>query len=63
MDGARSEGAEVFLAPAGNCKDVVGNIPDGMEVFSVETLDEAVEAVRAVGSGGDRSELDTCEAQ
>ncbi|HET8795153.1 MAG TPA: S16 family serine protease [Arthrobacter sp.] len=63
MDGARSEGAEVFLAPAENCTDVVGNIPDGMQVFSVETLDEAVETVRTVGSGGDTSELDTCEAQ
>ena len=34
-------GAEFFLAPADNCPEVVGNIPDGLEVFKVATFDEA----------------------
>lgn len=63
IDGARSEGAEIFLAPAGNCNDVKGNVPDGIQVFSVETLDDAVDVVRAVGSGRDTSELAACEAR
>ena len=29
MVGARSGGATMFLAPAANCDDVVGHIPDG----------------------------------
>ncbi|WP_026532044.1 YlbL family protein [Arthrobacter sp. H41] len=58
--GARSEGAEVFLAPAENCNEVVGNIPDGLTVVSVETLDDAVEAVEVLADGGDAASLPSC---
>lgn len=61
MHGALRDGAEYFLAPTANCSDVVGNIPDGLEVYSVSTLDEAVEAVQAI-SAGDTSSLTACEA-
>lgn len=61
MHGALRDGAEYFLAPTANCSDVVGNIPDGLEVYSVSTLDEAVEAVQAI-SVGDASSLTACEA-
>ncbi|HET7414534.1 MAG TPA: S16 family serine protease [Arthrobacter sp.] len=63
MVGASNEGAEIFLAPAANCSDVVGNIPAGMDVYSVETLDDAVDVVKTVGSGGDTSQLPTCRKQ
>lgn len=43
MVGARSAGAELFLAPASNCPDVVGHIPAGLRVIAVETLHEARE--------------------
>ncbi|WP_081416490.1 YlbL family protein [Arthrobacter castelli] len=63
MVGADKDGAEVFLAPAGNCSDVEGNVPQGMDVYSVETLDDAVDVVKTVGSGGDTSALETCQSQ
>ncbi|GLB66946.1 YlbL family protein [Arthrobacter mangrovi] len=51
MDGARDQGATVFLAPAGNCGEVAGHVPDGMQVVKVENLDGAVKAVERIGSG------------
>jgi PDZ domain-containing protein len=48
LAGARAGGAEFFLAPAENCNEVVGNIPDGLEVFKVSTFDEARTAVEAI---------------
>ena len=43
--GARDAGAELMLAPADNCADVVGNIPDGLTVVPVRTLGEARDTV------------------
>ena len=31
----------MFLAPAANCADVVGHVPDGLQVVKVETLADA----------------------
>ncbi|MET0302769.1 MAG: PDZ domain-containing protein [Microbacteriaceae bacterium] len=62
MYGALDAGASWFLAPASNCGEVVGNIPDGLTVYSVETLDDALAAVEAVGTGEGRDALATCEA-
>lgn len=62
MVGAHNAGAEYFLAPAGNCNEVVGNVPAGLEVFKVETLQEAITAVETAGSGGDTSSLPRCSA-
>jgi PDZ domain-containing protein len=45
MYGASDEGAEVFLAPRANCGEVSRNIPDGLDVIAVRTLDEAVQAL------------------
>ncbi|MGB3258872.1 MAG: PDZ domain-containing protein [Ornithinimicrobium sp.] len=49
MIGAEDEGADYFLAPAGNCPDVVGHIPDGLRVAKVATFDEARDVVEALG--------------
>lgn len=43
MIAARDAGATVFLAPAGNCADVSGATPDGLQVVKVATLHEAVQ--------------------
>ncbi|MGB8021451.1 MAG: PDZ domain-containing protein [Candidatus Nanopelagicales bacterium] len=43
--GARAAGAELFLAPHGNCSEVVGHVPDGLTVVPVETLSDAREVV------------------
>lgn len=60
--GAKDAGAEWFLAPASNCDEVVGHVPDGLQVFSVETLDDALDALEAVRDGGDVDALPTCTA-
>lgn len=58
--GARTAGASWFLAPASNCNEVTGHIPDGLTVFSVATLDEALDALTAIESGTSTSSLPTC---
>jgi PDZ domain-containing protein len=60
--GAVENGATWFLAPADNCDEVTGNIPDGLTVFSVATLDDAISALDAIGSGADTSDLPSCPA-
>ena len=57
--GARRAGADYFLAPADNCDDVVGNVPDGLQVVKVGSFDEGVAAVRDIGTGKTAS-LPTC---
>jgi len=59
MSGAVDDGAELFLAPASNCADVLGNAPDGLVVVPVNTLQEAVDAVEAFAAG---AELPSCAA-
>lgn len=49
--GARSAGATWFLAPAGNCDEVVGNVPAGLQVVRVASLHEARLAVQAIAAG------------
>ena len=59
MWGAHDAGSKYFLAPVENCADVIGNIPEGLDVFSVDTLDDAYNAIIAIGKG-DTSALATC---
>uniref|UniRef100_UPI0039F0E6B1 YlbL family protein n=1 Tax=Sinomonas sp. G460-2 TaxID=3393464 RepID=UPI0039F0E6B1 len=60
LKGARSHGATLFLAPAGNCNDVVGHIPDGLAVVRVDTLDAARKAVETYAQGGNPASLPQC---
>jgi PDZ domain-containing protein len=60
MHGARAAGATMFLAPAANCAEVAGHIPDGLQVVKVENLDEARHAVELAATGGDTSGLPAC---
>jgi Lon-like protease len=48
MIAARDHGATVFLAPAGNCDDVRGATPDGLQVVKVDTLDHAVDDLLSI---------------
>ncbi|RUQ99301.1 PDZ domain-containing protein [Labedella endophytica] len=59
--GAKDAGAELFLAPASNCDDVVGHVPDGLDVYAVATLDDALQVLETTGEGGDTSALTTCD--
>jgi PDZ domain-containing protein len=61
--GASRAGATVFLAPEGNCDEVVGHVPGGLQVVAVETLDDAIGALEALAEGGTASGLPTCTAQ
>lgn len=58
--GARDADAEWFLAPEDNCGDVVGHVPEGLNVVSVDTFDEASAAVESIAKG-DTSDLATCD--
>ncbi len=59
--GAQRDGAAWFLAPAGNCGEVVDHVPDGLRVVRVATLHEAREAMTAIGAGT-ADDLPTCTA-
>jgi PDZ domain-containing protein len=48
--GAKRGGAVWFLAPAGNCDEVVGHIPEGLQVAKVATFAQARDAVEAIAA-------------
>lgn len=62
MISARRAGAQWFLAPQQNCSGVVGNIPQGLNVVAVNTLEEAVAALESIGKG-DTAHLPQCPDQ
>lgn len=59
MVGARDTGVDHFLAPADNCGEVRGNVPDGLSVYKVSTFDDARSVVQKVAAG-QTSGLPTC---
>ena len=61
MLGAKRDGATWFLAPASNCLDVAGRVPDGLRDVKVATLNEAYQALVAIGKG-QADDLPHCEA-
>jgi len=63
MWGALDSGADYFLAPIDNCDEVTGAIPDGLTVFAVATLDDALAALGAISSGTDEAGLPTCPSE
>ncbi len=58
--GAKDAGATVFLAPADNCDEVVGHVPDGLDVYKVATLDQAVTDLQTIASGKSTAKLARC---
>lgn len=58
--GARDAGATHFLAPSANCNEVVGHIPDGLQVISTSSLQESLDALEVIADGGDMGALPTC---
>ena len=58
--GAEDGGADWFLAPVENCDEVVGHVPEGLEVYSVDTFEDAVTAVEGIAKG-ETGDLPTCE--
>jgi len=54
MVAAREAGATIFLVPADNCDEAKTAYEDGMELVKVETLDQAVAALKTLSAGGER---------
>jgi Lon-like protease len=48
---ARRDGATVFLAPADNCADAKANLPAGLELVKVSTLQDALNALADLREG------------
>jgi PDZ domain-containing protein len=67
--GAQKAGADFVFVPQGNCPDVIGNVPPGLDIFAVSTLDEAQDVLVFITEHGDlaaskNAELgtfDTCQ--
>ncbi|HHU09717.1 MAG TPA: PDZ domain-containing protein [Intrasporangiaceae bacterium] len=57
--GAKEGGTNYFLAPHGNCAELDGRVPDGMEVFSIATFTDALAAVEGIAAD-DTGELTRC---
>ena len=51
MLGAKRDGATWFLAPKSNCSEVVGHVPSGLRDVQVSNLNEAYDALVAIGEG------------
>ncbi|PZE66987.1 PDZ domain-containing protein [Curtobacterium sp. MCBD17_021] len=60
--GAQAAGATVFLAPQENCDEVVGHVPDGLDVYAVSTLDQAVTDLETIAAGRSTAGLERCTA-
>jgi Lon-like protease len=54
---ARQDGATVFLVPRAECSDATAQLPDGLRLIPVETLDGALSALDALAAG---RETPTC---
>ncbi|MFX0538277.1 YlbL family protein [Ornithinimicrobium sp. Y1847] len=63
MVAARDAGAQIFLAPVGNCREVVDHQPSGLVVVPVSTFEEAKEYVEETAAVDDPTsvELPTCQ--
>ena len=61
LEGAKDNGAELFLAPADNCQEVGSKTYKSMPVVAVKNLTEAIQAIEKFTKGGDVSGLRSCE--
>lgn len=57
--GARDKGAQYFLTPADNCGEAAKDIPHGLTLVKVKTLDDAMAALKDIKSG-DTAALPSC---
>ncbi|MFF3490682.1 PDZ domain-containing protein [Streptomyces sp. NPDC002795] len=60
--GARDKGAQYFLTPKDNCATAAKDTPDGLTLVKVDTLDDAMDALKDIRSG-DTADLTTCTAK
>lgn len=60
--GAKDSGADYFLAPQQNCDEVVGHIPDGLQVIATATLEDSLAALEVISDDGDTAALPSCQS-
>ncbi|MEV3854498.1 PDZ domain-containing protein [Streptomyces sp. NPDC050095] len=60
--GARDKGAQYFLTPKDNCAAAAKDTPDGLTLVKVDTIDDAMDALKAIRSG-DTADLQTCTSK
>jgi PDZ domain-containing protein len=58
--GAKRSGATVFLAPAANCEEIVGNEPAGLRVVKIEKLEDALGALEKLSKNENLDSLPSC---
>ena len=58
--GASRSGATVFLAPADNCAEIAGNVPAGLRVVKIETLQDAITALEKLSSNKEVDSIPSC---
>lgn len=49
--GAKDGGSEFFLAPTTNCAELDGRVPDGIDVYAVDTFEVALATVEDIAAG------------
>lgn len=59
--GASESGADYFLAPLENCAEVVGHVPDDLQVVATATLEDSLAALEVIAADGDVSALPSCQ--
>ncbi len=59
--GAREAGARFFLTPKENCAAAAKDVPDGLRLVKVHTIDDALKALKEIRSG-DTAGLPRCAA-
>jgi PDZ domain-containing protein len=52
MVAAREAGATVFLVPADNCAEALTQVPDGLQLIRVATLQDAMSGLETLKAGG-----------
>lgn len=57
--GARDAGARYFLTPADNCEAAASDIPDGLTLIRVDTIDDATKSLEKLRKGDTKS-LPSC---
>lgn len=60
--GARQAGAEYFLTPAENCAAAAADVPDGLTLVKVSTIEDATKALEKIGKG-DKAGLPQCSSK
>ncbi|MFG2312614.1 PDZ domain-containing protein [Streptomyces sp. NPDC048566] len=60
--GARDKGAQYFLTPKDNCAAAAKDTPSGLTLVKVNTIDDAMSALKAIGAGR-TSDLPRCTAK